>query len=283
MTLPTDPTVHSAVTGTPPYTLAARKLEYRRLKDLPADPRNPKAHDLGSIRASLERFGFLEPVVLDGRTGYLISGHGRVQALLAMEEDAQAASADAVLAAPEGVVVDEGGRWTVPVASGWASADDYEARAALIALNRTSELGGWVDDALLELLGELDDEPMGHGLTGVGFSEADLDALAAALAEAGDGIDLDGLAAPDAAPDHGYGDGTPTDDAEDLEDDAPQTLEEAQKRAKGANASARVKPEATIKLTLTSLAQRWKGFREDYASDDAALVALFEAADKGNV
>src|SRR5690606_18212219 len=47
----------------------------------------------------------------------------------------------------------------------------------LIALNRTTELGGWVDDSLLDLLDGLDD------YTGIGFSENDTDDLRARLEE----------------------------------------------------------------------------------------------------
>src|SRR3546814_3115224 len=71
---------------------------------------------------------------------------------------------------PEGVRVDAGGHWLVPVIVGWASRTDAEARAALIALNRTTELGGWVDDSLLDLLDGLVAEGE-HGLDGVGRSE----------------------------------------------------------------------------------------------------------------
>src|SRR3546814_11528432 len=76
---------------------------------------------------------------------------------------------------PEGVRVDAGGHWLVPVIVGWASRTDAEARAALIALNRTTELGGWVDDSLPDLLDGLvaEGEP---GPDGVGFDEDSNDA-----------------------------------------------------------------------------------------------------------
>ena len=46
-----------------------RAVEYRPLSSLEGDPRNPKAHDVSTITASVGRFGYLEPIVLDGRTG----------------------------------------------------------------------------------------------------------------------------------------------------------------------------------------------------------------------
>lgn len=147
---------------------AARQIEHLRLGDLRPDPRNPKAHSVGTIDASVGRFGFVEPIVLDGRTGYIISGHGRAKTLTAMRERGESP--------PEGVVVDAAsGEWLVPVVTGWASRTDTEAHAALIALNRTTELGGWVDDSLLAMLDELSADE--GGLDGVGFAEDDIAAL----------------------------------------------------------------------------------------------------------
>lgn len=154
-----------------------RRIEYRPLTDLRANPKNPKAHNDETITASIHRFGYIEPVVLDGRTGYIVSGHGRTEALRRAEAKGGTP--------PEGVTLDAEGRWLAPVVTGWDSADDFEATAALIALNRTTELGGWVDEALLaalEVLSEHDD-----GLTGVGYSEDDMIALRAALADPDEG------------------------------------------------------------------------------------------------
>lgn len=147
-----------------------RKIEHLALSSLAVNPVNPKAHDLDTIDKSIGRFGYVEPVVVDGRTGQIISGHGRTATLRAMEERGETA--------PEGVVLDEDGSWLVPVVTGWSSRTDAEASAALIAMNRTTELGGWVDDALLDLLdGLAQDEEA--GLSGVGYSEDELEELRA--------------------------------------------------------------------------------------------------------
>lgn len=148
---------------------APRRTEYIPLDHLQADPANPKAHDGDAIDASIGRFGIIDQIVRDDRTGYIISGHGRDEALRRMRDRGDNP--------PEGIRVDAGGHWLVPVIVGWASRTDAEARAALIALNRTTELGGWVDDALLSLLDNLDD------YTGVGFTEDDTDDLRARLEE----------------------------------------------------------------------------------------------------
>lgn len=152
----------------PTPTPAPRRTEYLPLEDLQPDPRNPKAHDLGVIDASVGRFGMIDQVVRDDRTGYIISGHGRTKTLRAMRERGESA--------PEGVQVTEDGTWLVPVTVGWSSRTDAEAGAALIALNKTTELGGWDDEALLDILDDLASED-GAGLDGVGFEFAEIEGL----------------------------------------------------------------------------------------------------------
>lgn len=160
---------------TAPLT-ATRRTDYVPLDDLVPNPANPKGHDFETIDASVGRFGYVEPVVMDDRTGYLISGHGRRETLLAMRDRGESA--------PEGIGVQDDGTWLVPVSRGWASRTDTEATAALIALNRTTELGGWVDDALLGMLDTLaaDELSGGEGLLGVGYDEGSIETLRARLA-----------------------------------------------------------------------------------------------------
>lgn len=164
--------------STTPAPIDPRQIDYLPLSTLAADPRNPKAHDEAVIDASIGRFGMLDLIVRDDRTGYIVSGHGRRKALRAMEERGESA--------PEGVKVDaDSGAWLVPVVVGWSSRTDSEAAAALIALNRTTELGGWVDDSLLELLDDLSAED--DGLVGVGYGDEEIDALRALLDEVDEG------------------------------------------------------------------------------------------------
>lgn len=144
-----------------------RQIDYLPLSALTPDPRNPKAHDDEMIDASIGRFGILDLIVQDQRTGYIVSGHGRHGVLTQMQQRGESA--------PEGVKLGEDGSWLVPVVTGWASRTDTEAAAALIALNRTTELGGWVDDNLLDLLDDLQEAE--DGLAGVGYSEKEIDEL----------------------------------------------------------------------------------------------------------
>lgn len=146
-----------------------RRVEMMPLAELgkKGNKRNPKAHDLEVIDKSVGRFGYVEPVVLDERTGKIISGHGRTQTLADMHAREETP--------PEGVSVNDNGDWLVPVVRGWASRTDAEANAALISLNRSTELGGWDDTSLLDLLDELSD--MDDGLEGIGFDDSDLEKL----------------------------------------------------------------------------------------------------------
>lgn len=158
-----------------------RGIEYLPLSELRKDPRNPKDHAEEEIAASLSRFGVVDLMVQDRRTGYLISGHGRAQAL----EKAERAGDEP----PEGVQLREDGTWLVPVVTGWASRTDTEAHAAIIALNRTTELGGWDDERLLQQLEQLDED--GSGFAGVGFQMKDMKSLQRKLSRLSGELDRD--------------------------------------------------------------------------------------------
>lgn len=208
-----------------------RQIEHLSLSELRPDPRNPKGHSVETIDASVGRFGFVEPIVIDGRTGLIISGHGRTKTLRAMFDRGETP--------PEGVRVNEAGEWLIPVVAGWASRTDTEANAALIAFNRTSEVGGWVDDALLGLLDEL--SQVEDGFEGVGYSERDLADLQSLLSGP---PDLDDLA-----------------DEWDVEsglkdDDTPNTVK--------------------IVLKTPRVVGEWEQFREEFTGDEEAITALLE-------
>lgn len=166
-----------------------RRIEYVRLDALPDHPHNPRNHNLDDIRASVVRFGFTTPPLVDGRTGLLAEGHGRKKAALELE------SLGAEL--PDGVHTDPDGRWLVPVVHGWSSTDDTEALAYLLAGN----IGGdWATDLLVDVLGNLAET---DALDGTGFTVDDYDTLATLINEQPDDpnpdTDDDGLP-PDPPP-----------------------------------------------------------------------------------
>lgn len=136
-----------------------RHLDYLRVKDLVPAERNPKRHDVATIKASMDRFGYTTPAEIDERTAKLVSGHGRVETLL----DAEAAGIEP----PEGVEARDDG-WYMPVLRGWSSKDDAEAEAYIIAANRIPESGGWDMPDLSAMLADIEN------LQGVGFTEIDV-------------------------------------------------------------------------------------------------------------
>jgi hypothetical protein len=85
-------------------------------------------------------------MVIDERTGRLIIGHGRREALQAMRERGDAP--------PDGVTAD----WCVPVVRGWSSKSDAEADAAAAADNRLTEVGGWDEAELAAMLSGMEQE-----------------------------------------------------------------------------------------------------------------------------
>lgn len=136
-----------------------RRIEYVALSKLKKAKRNPKQHDIETLGESVERFGYVEPLVMDERTGRLVAGHGRLELLLKLQKDGAAL--------PPGVK--NGGKdWQVPVVRGWASKNDKEADAYLLASNRLVEIGGWDDAALNRMLRELGVD----GLSGVGYASS---------------------------------------------------------------------------------------------------------------
>lgn len=145
---------------------STRWMEYLPLsRVVPADA-NPKKHDDARIRKSVGRFGYVEPITMDERTGKLVAGHGRLEALATMQAEGQTP--------PDGIVVQDG-EWCVPVTRGWSSRSDDEADAYLIASNQLVTAGGWDDSGLSEMLNRVSDP---HDL---GFTDNELDSFMAAL------------------------------------------------------------------------------------------------------
>lgn len=144
---------------------AGVRVVYVRLSDIERWPRNPKDHDIPTIKASLQRFGFVAPLIRDDGTGRLVAGHGRQEALSALKNEGASP--------PPRVQVAEDGEWLVPVLSGVAFADEAEAEAYLLVDNRATEIGGWDEDALGAILSEL--APL--GLTdGLGWTAEEITA-----------------------------------------------------------------------------------------------------------
>lgn len=119
------------------------------LDELVEDPHNARLHDLANltaIRASLLRFGQVEPLVVRSGTQQVVGGNGRLQVMRAL---------------------------------GWETAEirevdlsDDEAIALGLALNRTAELATWDETMLRTHLKTLSDADFDIG--GFALNEEDL-------------------------------------------------------------------------------------------------------------
>ena len=173
-----------------------RRVEYVPLSSVQPATSNPKRHDVPRIARSIVRFGFASPGLRDERTGRIVVGHGRVEALTALRDDPTLLAeirqefGSTATGPPAGVPVGDDGDWLVPLVVGWESLDDAEASAYLVADNRHTELGGWDHDALAKLLDDIGD-PILVDLVGWNLDE------------------LAGLLDDEAMPDEGDADTTP--------------------------------------------------------------------------
>jgi hypothetical protein len=142
-------------------------------------PRNPKKHDVEGVSASMGRFGYTIPIAIDEGTSRVVAGHGRIEVLLALRARGGAP--------PARVRVDERGEWLVPVLHGLAFANAEEAEAYLLADNRHTEVGGYDDAMLADMLADVR-ESIG-GLDGIGWSDEQVTDIIASVHDAAGGAD----------------------------------------------------------------------------------------------
>lgn len=120
-----------------------------KLSELKFDDRNARKHDkknLKSIQNSLDKFGQVEPLVVQKSTMKVIGGNGRLAAMKELKwKDCDIALIDI---------------------------DDDKAKALGLVLNRSAELAEWEDDNLKSILSELNDS--GWDIEGLGWDSDDL-------------------------------------------------------------------------------------------------------------
>ena len=152
------------------------RIEYMPLVELAGRfwEANPKEHNVGDLTLSLERFGFVNPVIVNEADGRLLAGHGRVKTLLALKHEGRRPDR----------IAERDGDWLVPVVRGVRlEADDAPAYA--IADNQLTVGSSyalaemWDLEALAGVLQELQ---AGDGLEGTGFDEDGLQKLLTELA-----------------------------------------------------------------------------------------------------
>ena len=122
-------------------------VEYMELSDLLTrfHPQNPKDHDISAIAESFIELEYRAPPLLDERSGLLAAGHGRIKALAMMKQQQ--------MDRPEGIL-DQEGEWLVPVNRG-SDFTPEQLQGYLVADNRLTELGGWDNVKLAQLLQEI--------------------------------------------------------------------------------------------------------------------------------
>lgn len=137
-------------------------MNFEPLSKFVSLPRNPKAHNLGDIHQSLNRFGFVGVIIVNDITNHVLAGHGRIEAL----RQKKVAGADA----PEGIRV-RPDDWYVPTER--VNIPEKEEEALAIALNRIGE-NEWDNAKTAQILADLAAE---ENLEGTGFDGDDVDYL----------------------------------------------------------------------------------------------------------
>lgn len=111
-------------------------------------PDNPRRGEVDKIAESVTANGVYKPIIVQKSTGFILSGNHTYRA------------------------ISQAGASQVPVI--YLDVDEARAKAILLADNRTSELGGYDESQLIDLLTELSE---GATLTGTGYTEGDLSDL----------------------------------------------------------------------------------------------------------
>lgn len=127
-------------------------IQYVPLHELRKLERNPKLHS-PDIEKSYERFGYVDPVIIDEGSGKLVAGHGRVERLEIMQDEGKTP--------PERIKVSSEGAWLVPVIRGVAFDSQDQAEEYGVTSNALVIAGGFDEDELDALIEEADIDPIG--------------------------------------------------------------------------------------------------------------------------
>jgi DNA modification methylase len=124
------------------------------IADLKPDPRNPRVHSerqIEQLTKSIQSFGFVWPVMIDGKRRVL-AGHGRIEAAKRL------------------------GFQEVPTIS-IHHLSESQRRAFMIADNRLAEQASWDEKLLAEQLKELCEVDLDFNLEATGFEVGEIDVL----------------------------------------------------------------------------------------------------------
>ena len=140
-------------------------ISYRAIGDLIPDPRNARTHpkrQIDQIKASIEAFGFTNPILADPE-GHIIAGHGRLQAARAL------------------------GLTEVPTIV-LPGLSETQKRALRIADNKIALNAGWDLEILQLELGELASIDIDIDPTLTGFSTGEIDVILSSAADPDDEV-----------------------------------------------------------------------------------------------
>ena len=140
-------------------------VTYRPVSDLVPDPRNARTHSkkqIEQIRASIDEFGFTNPILVDPE-GLLIAGHGRLLAAKAMGLD------------------------EVPVIT-LTGLTDTQKRALRLADNKIALNAGWDMEILKLELSDLATLDVDMDVTLTGFSTGEIDVILEGQADPDDEV-----------------------------------------------------------------------------------------------
>ena len=126
-------------------------------------PRNAKDHDIGGLSISMERFGYMAPILVNPLSGYLLAGHGRVDTLNALKKERRE---------PPRRILIKNKEWLIPMFP--VDLDPKEDEPASLSDNQHVFLGGWHQETLREILVDLEEQGR---LLGTGFDSDDLKSI----------------------------------------------------------------------------------------------------------
>lgn len=138
------------------------RVEYMPISQRQPATRNPKLHALEDIKLSMRRFGFVIPGAINETTGRMVVGHGRGDALAEMKAAGEE---------PPKRIVERDGEWYIPVLRGISFSSDEEAEAYLIADNKLTELGGYDEELMTQILTDLNKSLGEVAFQGIGIDE----------------------------------------------------------------------------------------------------------------
>ena len=145
------------------FALGRLIISYLALSALVLDPRNPRRHSPRQIRQiarSIEAFGFVVPILIDGQNR-IVAGHGRFLAAQFL------------------------GLIEVPVI-GLEHLTAAQAKAFVIADNKLTDASVWDDRLLAESLKELSELELDFSIEATGFTVGEIDLRIEGLSTIGD-------------------------------------------------------------------------------------------------